>query len=296
VKATVEEDLRTTRGAIALVAGAEVAFALVDARVLGPVAMWLDVGHALVALVGCLLLWWRREWFSSVLCGWVFAVVALYFLPQTWWSEILGAQRGAVRDPLVPHQFLLLGVAILAPGRARYGAALLVVITASALGLWFFLTREYRIVGAAGEPWMTTAYAGVAAALLWTRSSRRALIRRLERERLRANTMLRMAQLFMLLRDRSNTPLQTLHLATGLLAQRFPEARELTRPMESALERLRQLSTTLASTEAWPGLPMVTDLNESLEEATRALYQALHEGLPEGEPAAAPLPRHHDGA
>jgi hypothetical protein len=271
-----DEDHRLTTASLVLVAATQVVFAAVDARALGPVAMWLDLGHALLAALGAAWLWARRRRPSAALCAVLFAVTALYFLPQTWVSELVGARRGATRDALVPHQFLLLGVAILAPGRALVGATLLGTIAASAVGLWLFLTAQ-KYPAAPGEPGMTLAYAGIAAALLWLRSSRRAKLIMLEQERLRAEALSRVARLFLVIRDQANTPLQTLSVGTELLAERFAGASEVTQPMVRALARLRELSVSLAAIEQqWKLLPEVRTLAASIDDASREVYEAIH--------------------
>jgi hypothetical protein len=67
-----------------------------------------------------------------------------------------------------------------------------------------------------------------------------------------------------------------LSVGTELLAQRFPGAADITRPMVRALVRLRELASTLAITDHWHSMPGVGDLGGSVPEAARDVYQAIH--------------------
>jgi signal transduction histidine kinase len=297
VNPEVREAWRLTMGTCALVAGTQLLFAAVDAGALGALAAWLDVAHVTLAATGLVLLWVQRRTPSLLACQILFAMVTLFYLPDTWVSEIDAAARGVVRNPLVGHQYVVIGVAILAPGAAWFGGALMAVVLASSIGLWAWLAARHSLHGVAGEPWMTLVQGAGAFAFLWFRAQRRVMMQRLARARAEADALARMARLFLAVRDRTNTPLQTLELSTALLARRFPAAVPQLDRMEQAVTNLRELSAMLAATETWYDGPVdaTIDLARELEEAARALAESAGDGAePDGTPRG-PLPPHRRG-
>lgn len=273
------EDYRLTLASCVLVGVSSLLFLLIEVGPLGHPVAWLGLGHFALAAVGGIVLWQRRRRPSLWLCQVVFTVVALYYLPEHWVTEWTGAQRGLWRDPLFSHQVLVLGVALLCPGTYRLAAVLIGVIVASAFPLWWVLSVHYPfVVRAAGEPWLTFAYAGVAAVLLVLRALRHDTIRRLARAQAERDALARVARLFVAVRDSTNTPLQTLVFGVALLERQRPGDPVLER-MRNALARLSELTALLAAAEAWQGPPLetTTELAQEVEEASRALRAAFAE-------------------
>jgi hypothetical protein len=270
-----DESRRVTLAACALVATCQLAFAIMDLPLFGAVAAGIDLAHSAMAVVAGLWLWRRRR--SERAYELVFAILTLMFLPAILASEVRGAELGRPRDPLIPLQFVMLGVAVLAPGRAKVGGALLAIVAATALGFWIWLRHRSSTLGVHAEPWMTLVYAGVAATLLGLRGLRIKVIRELARARAEADALARVARLFLAVRDQTNTPLQTLTFATALLARRLPESVALLARMNNAIARLRELSSVFAATEAWPREEVRTDVDlaREIEAAARELARTL---------------------
>ena len=266
-----EESRRVTLAACALVACCQVAFGVIDLSLFGPVAAALDFVHAAVALVALAWLWKAAPGERGYEL--VFTLLAVIFLPAIFVSEARGAELGHARDPLVPLQFLMLGVAALAPGRAPLGATILGLVVASSIAFWSWLQVEHPVPETHGEPWMTIVYAGVAATLLALRVRRRAMMQDLATARAERDALARVARLCLAVRDQANTPLQTLEISTVLLG-RMPDATPLTPRMSRALARLRDLLGLFAVTERWrhtADIDPAADLAHEVAEAARAL-------------------------
>jgi hypothetical protein len=268
------EDLRSTLWGCGLVFIVQLLFAAIDLHALGPGPMWLDLAHAVLAGAGFLLLLWKR---SGAFVALTFAAVALAFLPQTWWSEIVGARQGALRDPLLPHEFLLLGIAMLAPAWRRIGLVMLVVVTGSGVALWLFLRARFSLPTIGGEPWMLIAFAAVGIGVGAHRLSRRRTLHQLLTSRAEAKALAKVAVVFRAFRDRANTPLQTLEIGTALLARKGAVSAAGICAMDRAIVQLRELSALLEGADVVPGEgpeSLSTDLAGAIEDALRTMHRA----------------------
>jgi hypothetical protein len=105
------------------------------------------------------------------------------------------------------------------------------------------------------QPWTSVLY-GICMAMLAVYRARRqqqdvATTVKLEQ----AAALQRLMQSHLAVRDLVNTPLQTLRVSVHLLGLRYPAAKEVTGPMERAVERLNELNHHLAdetSGAEWP--------------------------------------------
>jgi hypothetical protein len=273
-----EESRRVTLAACTVVTCSELAFGIIDLRVLGTTAAAFDFAHAALAMLAIVWLWRRGSTVRAYEVA--FTILALSYLPAIFVAEVRGAELGLMRDPLVPLQFLMVGIAVFAPLRVMIGIVLLVVVCTSTIAFWLWLRSAYPVYAADGEPWMTLVYAGIAGTFLHLRVRRTAMMHELASARAEADALARVARLFVAVRDKTNTPLQTLELSIGSLAQRYPEASLVIDRMSHAVARLNELSLVYAATEAWQpaaGAPVV-DLAREVEEATRALEEAFEKG------------------
>ena len=79
---------------------------------------------------------------------------------------------------------------------------------------------------------------------------------------IRAETLEQVARIFLTLRDRSNTPIQTLESAAELLRRQYPEAERLSEVIQRASARLSETSdllTRLESQVSWSGDELMSD-------------------------------------
>lgn len=275
------EALRATLAGCFLTVCAQTAFAALAGYELGrsPI-VWLDLLHAAWAAGLAAWLWLRRTRPSVRECSAVFVLLALAYLPTLWVGEIVSADRGVLREPLVTHHFLMFGIALLSPAGPWLTVCLIAISTVSAPLLWATLmARHPATASALGEPWITLVFAGISAWLAVYRTRQRLLTHRLAHARAEVAALGRVARLFLAVRDRANTPLQTLELGTALFEQRHPDEQQLVEALRRAVAQLRSLSSTFAVAEAWPAQSEAptTDLAREVEEAARTLESAIRD-------------------
>ncbi|MBS2029259.1 MAG: hypothetical protein JST54_15260 [Deltaproteobacteria bacterium] len=274
------DDLRLTIWSCLLVLAAELVFAPLEGRILGARMFWADVAHAGLAAFGLLILLAQRNRPRPAAVATVFALITLAYIPNIWLTEHIAFDRGLLRDPLTTHQFVIVGIAALAPGRRRFGLTLLALLAMSAGALWLSLGGVHSaVLRSTGEPWMTLLLAAVSGALLVMRTQRNEIVHRLARAQAERDALARAARIFLSVRDRANSPLQGLEFGVALLRRRCPEETALVQRLEESSHRLRALIGILASTETWVEgeLDPRVDLESEVRAASRALRDALRE-------------------
>lgn len=247
------EAYRTMSFACAAVFITQSAYFFIDYATLGIQMAWIDAGHALLALAFGVCLWICRQKIPSVdVLDFLFFLLFIPFLFAICIGEGTALQLGQIREPLVPFQILMIYLAILAPGRVWLAAVEIGISLAVAVTFWFSLQgKQHSISGVTSEPWLTLLFGAIAIMLLGARVYRRSLIQKLAKSRAEAEAFERAARLFLVVRDRTNTPLQIMELGATLIEARCPTEIELVTRMRRAITRLRDLSDILAETENW---------------------------------------------
>src|SRR5262245_43770579 len=100
-----------------------------------------------------------------------------------------------------------------------------------------------------GEPWTIVIYAVFAFAILGYRVHSVALARRMLRIRTESIATQRLAKTFLALRDFTNTPLQTIELAAGIVRKRCPSLTPVVDRIDRSLDRLYRLNRALSMYE-----------------------------------------------
>lgn len=209
-----------------------------------------DLAHGVLALALAGVLWRLRARASLVTCEVLYVVATVPFLIGTWLPQICDLEAGRLSEPLLAHHFLLLGIAVSAPS-LRTGALMIGVFVVHALALGHVLAAN---AGAsptlAHEPWFTLLFGVIAGLLAFTRARRRdAEVRLLVAEQ-RARVLSQVSGVLLALRDRANTPLQTLEVAIALLEQDAAIADDPRLAlMRRALARLIAIQHTLVAGE-----------------------------------------------
>lgn len=244
VAATAPEVLEARRGA-----GAAAIIAIVGESMIGGVDLrsigfgalvGARIVHVAVASAALALLLLGRRSIRNAEAS--FALVAIPFQPVLLVSEIVFAARGEMRDHASWYQLTMLGIASLAPA-----SPLLPSLLVMAMGLQRVLLRfVFGITPVApGEPWVTLIYAAIAVGMLVSRARRREMVARAARAEAHAAAVERVAQLLLSVRDRANTPLQTIALGTAIMSQRCAGQQRVAMAMDRAVRRLRRLSRAL---------------------------------------------------
>jgi hypothetical protein len=156
----------------------------------------------------------------------------------------LAVPEAKMSESFIAFKMVLMGVALLTPLSLWLGLLLLAGLSILTVALW----AMHLAGNLPGEPWVTLFYAVFAVALLVQRDSERRLTRRLVQANAEASALERIARSSLAVRDRMNTPLQTLALSLELLDGRVSDAetRELVSRMRRAVVKLTELSTRLA--------------------------------------------------
>ncbi|HEY4180342.1 MAG TPA: hypothetical protein VGM90_26045 [Kofleriaceae bacterium] len=204
----------------------------------------VDGGHLVIALAVVAVTIRSRAWSPRIAEG-LFILVVAPFLVGIWLPQSFDLVHGEMVDPLLAHRFLLLGIAVSAPSW-RSGAALAAVFMIHAIALATFLERHTSMTALDREPWLTVFFALVAVLLLYTRETRRHLRERLAAAEARAKMLSQVGRVLLALRDRANTPLQTLEIGIHLLETPAEDNDKTLALMRRALVRLAAIQTTLA--------------------------------------------------
>lgn len=268
--ATTAQAVRVTALVAALIGATNFVSLIVDPRDrVDQTVFVVDLTHGAIALV--VALWFARtKWRSDLAAELGFSIVVLPFLVGLWLPALDDFNTGHLAEPLMPHHFLLLGIAICAP-TMRSGSVFLALFTLHALALGHVLAGGADIETLSREPWMTFLFAALAGMMLYTRGRRRQLEQRVAAAEERARMLADVARMLVSLRDRANTPLQTMEIAVALLEE-DGVALDQIKVMQRALRRLASVQETLsrsgselAAIAGDPGVSPV-DLEQSLRE------------------------------
>lgn len=237
----ISEARRGTVAAALIAMVGEAAIALIDANVIGAGPL-VAARLVHVAVAAAALVWLFMRPPSVRAAEIAFAFVAIPFLPVLLVSELSLAPLGDIRDHGSWYKLVMVGVASLAPADPLLPSILVV-----ALGMQRVVLRYLLHVPpiAPGEPWITLFFAVIAVAMLLTRASRREAVARAARVEAHAAALERVTRLLLHVRDRANTPLQTIALGTAIMKRRCADERRVTAAMDRAVLRLRRLSKAL---------------------------------------------------
>jgi hypothetical protein len=174
--------------------------------------------------------------------GWLLLTLPVLPLLVLWTLE---APESRMLEPFIAQKMVLIGVALLAPGPVVIGLAVTLAVVIESLFLSVMRLGGLR----GGEPWVTIFYGLFAVGLLLHRASERRLSARLLRANLETAALERMQLRSLEVRDRLNTPLQTLEVGVELLRRGHTDEKtnSLVRRLSNALERLKSLSQQLAA-------------------------------------------------
>jgi hypothetical protein len=171
-------------------------------------------------------------------------------LVALWTADEVLAREPRLWIPFQSHKLAVLALALVAPAPFWVGVVCIAAYTLAAAVQYVSFDPAVRAHLAWGEPWGSLAFGVIAVGILLHR--RRLL--QMEHEAMRAQaeteSLRRLARVALAVRDLSNTPLQTLELATALLRLRHPESAALLDQTDRSLARLEQLDGVLSRYEA----------------------------------------------
>lgn len=242
------EAARTTFLAAAIITGINVVSLILDRRDHAFAALMVtDAVHALIAAaVAFAMTRGKRAW-TPLACDIAFVIATGPFLVGMWLPQTHDLKSNEFLEPMLAHHFLLLGIAVVAPSW-RSGSAMIALFTAHAIALWQVLSGAGTSPSLDREPWFTLVFAVFAMMLLFTRERRRKLEQRLANAEARAVMLAQVSRMLLALRDRANTPLQTLEVAISMLEQ-GDSSRVTISMLRRALDRLVVVQRAISATQ-----------------------------------------------
>ena len=203
-----------TCAAIGVVNFASVAFDRRDH--LDSAVLAVDLAHGVVALGVITVLWLARARVSTRACELALVIATLPFLVGIWLPQLSDLRAGRLSEPLLAHHFLLLGIAVGSP-TLRTSLALIALFAIHGLVLGHVLATAGPTPTLDHEPGFTLLFTVIAGLLTFTRARRRDMEHRLVAAEQRARVLSQVSAMLLALRDRANTPLQTLEVAITML-------------------------------------------------------------------------------
>jgi len=201
----------------------------------------LRYAHATLCAAVLVVVWLRPPSRRLLLGLYATLVVPIMPLLVVW---TLAVPEALMSESFIAFKMVLMGVALLTPLSLSLGLILLL-----GFSIELVVILALNLAGhMPGEPWVTLFYAVFAGALLVQRAAERRLTRRLVQVNAEASALDRIARSSLQVRDRMNTPLQTLALSIELLDERVVQEgqRETLGRMRRALIKLTELSHKLA--------------------------------------------------
>ena len=205
-----------------------------------PSAMSSLVG---IGLIVFLLI--RRQGATVRLGSVVFLLNNVAILVALWITSGYWASAGRAWTPFQANKLGALAVSVLAP-QLGVGLVSIAGFAATAVAKFYVLDPEVQRGFPVGEPWFVLIYALFGGVLLTYRLRGLALEREVLRVQAEAAAAEQLARTFLLLRDYTNTPIQTIAFTTELLRAKSHDLKPLLDRLERAVDKLTDLSHALA--------------------------------------------------
>lgn len=235
----------------------------------------LDLAHGIQALVlAVVLVRFGKGWSTRVLDALFVFLVAPYFV-TLWLPPVFELMlHGHVFEPLLGHHFLMLALAMLSPSSYRLSVALIAAVAIEAMMLAEHLHDLGGATELTREPAFTLLFAGIALAVQWSAFRRRELAIELTKLETRSDAQARTTRLLLALRDRANSPLQTLEIGVSLLERRNAAPGSVVEALRGALTKLVDLQRSLCDLDANAppqAAPRHLDVEADVETSVREL-------------------------
>jgi hypothetical protein len=174
-----------------------------------------------------------------------FGIAPLPLLVAFWLVEQERSMRGLPVELFFRENFMSVLIAAMTPPIAWISLVAIGAFTVQ--NVLLFVLRPIPLVPEVtrGEPWVVLFIGTCSVLLAFYRAHRTRSVVELIVMRERAVALERLTRSFVAVRDFANTPLQTLEVATSLLAVRCPQGRQLLERMARAVARLRGLNHLL---------------------------------------------------
>src|SRR5215831_3522346 len=225
--------------AAALIAVGQLAAFQIDRHILGKPFFVLRLPYLFVAVACLIVMLHQRDKLAFKAIQRTLVVLTLAGFPYIWVSQAAYANSKNPWIPFYGFQIAALAMAMLRYGNGiRFNVFLLAAIAIESTAFWWrFHFWSEPLLAQSGYMWNVLLTGFCAAALLIARYLYERTIRRYVELEARAATSEMTARLFLSVRDRANSPLQTLEIGLGLLKRGQPKS-TLLDPLLDALKKL----------------------------------------------------------
>src|SRR5262245_54792062 len=209
-----------------LMAVAQLVALQVDRHILGKPFFVLRLPYLIVALACLIVLLHQREKLAIQTLQLILIPLTLAFFPYTWLTQEAVANSQNPWIPFYGFQITALVVATLRYGNGiRFNVFLLTAIMIqAAASWWWFHFASNQLLTRSGYAWNVLLTGVCAATLLIARYQYERTLRRFVELEARVATAEKTARMFLTVRDRANSPLQTLEIGLALLKRQQPES------------------------------------------------------------------------
>lgn len=206
--------------------------------------------HIVIAVLVIVYASLTRKWTRKL--GLIFYVVLFTpLLLVGWFNQVAMATAVIPWKPFVGYSPIFFALAVLYSGSFLLNFSLILAFMAEVMVLWFYLKPYYSLNQlASGEPYSVMVFAFVSLCLLMFRYQDEQTYLRLMHQKARSELIENLARTFLTLRDRANTPLQTLYLLTEILKRKRTVDDDMIHILETSLTRLNSLNKKLIRYEA----------------------------------------------
>lgn len=213
---------------------------------------------------------WHRWYNSFFLC-----LMLLPAMVMGWYNQIAMINSPLIWKPFPNYQAVFLILSLLVPASYLLNFILLLLAMAEVLLIWFVLDiSAYPNIVHSGEPYSILTLGIVSILILFSRYRDEKAIRALTAEKTAIEFTNKLARMFLSIRDKSNSPIQTLMLHSELLKRKGIVDEKTLRPMNKAVSTLIDINKRLSSLESavdWEPKHLLTDgeIEEWLAELER---------------------------
>lgn len=156
------------------------------------------------------------------------------------------AASGVNFEAFAAYKIMAIAVAIIAPYPIWLGYFIILLSGTLPLLHFFMLPTELHRFFSIQEPWYSLLYAVLGLIILIYRHKSLRLEQRMARIAAEKNALSELAAILLMLRDLTNTPLQSLEITSYLLKEGQMNPKEGSAHLERALVRLRELTRELS--------------------------------------------------
>lgn len=205
----------------------------------------------------------RKKKWSPTMNSTFFVIIAGSIFTISWFTHVAMVASPETWSPFPVYQIGFIVLAILVPGSYLLNLILILFYMAEVLVIWFVLDLGHRPnIIHEGEPFQVLMSGIICIMILFFRYRNELAVKTLATEITANEFTSKLAKVFLSLRDKSNTPMQTLVLQTELIKRKGLLDKETLKPITNSMQTLIEINKRLSSLESavdWGPNHLLTD-------------------------------------